>query len=156
WRLEKQAIFFWEHALADHALIRLQTQAQGDVVKSRATELRTRLTALKLVRASPREMEQLLAAYSQHGPADGLVPLSEALETIGAYPRSIAIYRGLWQRDPSNPPALRNLLSAGRLGNDLQTLEVVLTRCVKEGFFRSNDAAQRDLALQLVELLEKR
>ena len=156
WKLDRLAIFFWKNALSDPALIRLQTQAQSEEVQTRSFEARTRLCALMIARADAFERDELIADYARHSLHDGLIPLGEALETIGAYARSIEICRQLWEREPENPHALRNLISACRTGGDLETLEQVLRRCLREGIFRSNDGAQRDLALQLVELLENR
>jgi tetratricopeptide (TPR) repeat protein len=156
WKLDNLAIFFWENALADPALIRLQTQAQGEQVQTRSFDVRTRLAALKIARADPIEREEIIANYKRYSLQDGLVPLGEALEALGAYARSIEISHHLWELDPVNPHALRNVISACRTGGDLETLEQIVGRCVRDGLFRSTEAAHRDLTLQLVDLLEKR
>lgn len=156
WKLDGLAIFLWEKALADSAFIRLQAQAQGEQVQARSFDIRARLAALKVARAAPVEAQDLIEEFARRSPQDGLIPLAEALESIGAHPRAIAVFRQVWEREPTNPHALRNLLSACRTGSDFEAMEQVLTRCVRDGLYRANDAAHRDLAFQLTDLLEKR
>ncbi|HEX5177434.1 MAG TPA: hypothetical protein VFV83_10415, partial [Chthoniobacteraceae bacterium] len=156
WHLDDLARFVWESALKDSALVRLQTQSQGAQVQSRALEARTRLTALKISAADPREREELLADYRRHLAQDDLMPLAEALETRGAFARGIELSETIWASEPSNPHALRNLIGACRTGKDLETLERVLRRCLDEGIYRANEAAHRDLAMQLADVLETR
>jgi tetratricopeptide (TPR) repeat protein len=156
WHLDHLAMFIWDAALRDPALVRLQTQAQGAQVQTRATEVRTRLTALKISHADPDAREDLVADYRRHLAQDDLMPLAEALETRGAFARGIETSAKIWESEPSNPHALRNLVGACRTGNDPETLERVLRRCVDEGIYRANEAAHRDLALQLTDVLETR
>ena len=156
WQLHELAIFLWENALADSALVRLEAQARGDSVRSRAGEMRTRLAALRLMRATPGEAREIIAEHDQADAPDALIAVAEALETLGAFPRAIAIYQQLWGRDPQNVHAVRNLLNACRAGGDTAMLEEVLRRSIAPGVFRPQDPAAREFALQLSELLEKR
>ena len=156
WKFDSLAIHLWEHALLDPALIRLQGQTHGEQVQARVFEVRTRLTALKVAHGDAHDAQALVTDYARHSLNDGLIPLGEALEAIGAHPRSIEVFRQLWQQEPRNPHALRNLLSACRTAGDFDTLEHVLTRCVTEGLYRGNDAAVRDLTLQLIDQLQRR
>lgn len=156
WQLGRLATFMWEKALGDEALIRLQMQAQGEQIRARTLEIRTRLTASRMVRASSVEAEQLVAEYARAAGVEGVIPLAESLESIGAFARSIEIYRQLWEREPTNPHALRNILNACRTASDADTLEDVLWRCVRGGFYRMNDVANRDIIMQLADALEAR
>jgi predicted Zn-dependent protease len=156
WRVDDLAAFIWEAALKDPALVRLQSQAQGEQVQTRALDVRTRLTALKIAHAAPHARDALVADYRRHLPQDDLIPLAEALETRGAFARGIEVSEEIWNREPSNPHALRNLISACRTGGDNETLERVLRRCIESGIYRANDAAHRDLAMQLADVLEAR
>ncbi len=156
WKLDSLARFLWENALADEALIRLQTNPRKEQVGARVLEIRTRLAAMKMIRATALEAEALSAEYARASGMEGLLPLAEALDAMGAQTQSIAIFRRLWEREPANPHALRNLLNACRTAGDAGTTEQVLTRCVRDGFFAMNDAANRDLTLQLVDALESR
>ncbi|HET6407380.1 MAG TPA: tetratricopeptide repeat protein, partial [Chthoniobacteraceae bacterium] len=159
WRFDGLAMTFWEDALRDSAAISLQVQAMppdGDSVRARVLEVRTRLTALKLMRAAPFEVDALLIDYSRHSHLDGLIPLAEMLESFGANSVAVQVYRRAWEREPSNPHALRNVLSACRSANDFEALEQILARVVTEGYFRQNDAAHRDLVVQLADACERR
>lgn len=156
WRLDGLAEFLWKRALADPAWIRLQTQSRGELVKTRALDVRTKLTALQLTHAEPWEFDEIFSEFSRQVTQDKVLELAETLEASGANPRAIQIYRRLWEAEPTNPHALRNLLNACRTGEDLETLEQVLGRTIEDGIFRANDAAQRDLVFQLIELLERR
>jgi Tfp pilus assembly protein PilF len=51
---------------------------------------------------------------------------------------------------------LRNALGACRNANDFEALEDILARVVNEGYFRQNDAAHRDLVVQLADAYERR
>jgi tetratricopeptide (TPR) repeat protein len=159
WRLDQLAIRFWEDALRDGAAISLQIQApppESDSVRARVLEVRTRLAALKLMQAAPFEVEALLADYDRYAHLDGLIPLAEMLESFGGNAIAVDVYRRAWEREPTNPHALRNVLSACRNANDFEVLEEILTRVVTEGYFRQNDAAHRDLVIQLADVLERR
>ncbi|MDB6155145.1 MAG: Tetratricopeptide 2 repeat protein [Chthoniobacteraceae bacterium] len=158
WQLDPLAIFYWDKALGDAAEVRLQqvTQQPGQV-HARLVEIRTRLAALRITRAdSEQEVKAIVTEYSRYAGVEGLAPLAESLENAGAYARSIAIYRQIWEREPSSPHTLRDILSACRTGNDSDTLVTVLGRCVREGFYRMNDATHNDLILQWVDALVAR
>jgi tetratricopeptide (TPR) repeat protein len=157
WQMDELAVFYWGMALADAAGIRLQqTTEQPGQVHARLIEIRTRLAALKITRANSKDVESMIGQYSRYAGVEGLSPLAESLENAGAYARSIAVYRQMWEREPSSPRALRDLLSACRTGNDSDTLVTVLARCVKEGLYRMNDATHHDLVLQWVDALVAR
>ena len=153
WHFDSLAIYLWEKALADSALVQLQADQAQDVTR----EIRQRLYALRAARATnPAELDQWTDAFARTSPRDGLLPLGEALETLGAYSQAIEIYRQLWERDPSNPQTLRSLLAACRSGNDNESAEDALWRSSSGAASRANDAAQRDLMMQLADLLERK
>ncbi len=156
WKLYSLAIFLWENALDDEAIIRLQMLPQREQVGARVLEIRTHLAALKIVRARPEDVEKLTSDYARYPGVEGLLPLAETLSAMGAHSQSIAILRRLWEREPTNPLALRNLLNECHASSDNDALAAVLTRCVEGGFFLLNDAANRDLTLQLADALEPR
>jgi tetratricopeptide (TPR) repeat protein len=159
WRLDTLAIGFWEDALRDPAAISLQIQApppESDSVRARVLEVRTRLTSLKLMRAAPFEIDRLLQDYARYAHLDGLIPLAEMLESFGGNAVAIEVYRRAWEREPANPHALRNALGACRNASDFEALEEILTRVVTDGHFRQNDAAHRDLVVQLADAMERR
>ncbi|MGB8167256.1 MAG: tetratricopeptide repeat protein, partial [Chthoniobacteraceae bacterium] len=152
WHLESLALYLWEKALADGALVQLQSEAL-EVTR----DIRQRLFALRTARATtPAEFDEWAEAYAWTSAPDGLVRLGEALESLGAYSKAIEIYRQLWERDPANPQALRSLLSACRSGNDNESAEAVLWKTAAGSASRANDAVQRDLMLQLADLLERK
>ncbi len=159
WELPGLASHLWESALHDDASIALQVQQpapEGDAVRARVAEVRTRATALKLMRGEPAEADAALDAFTRHAPPDGLLPLAETLESLGANPLAITIHRRLWALEPANPHALRNAVTACRNANDWTTMEEILTRVVTEGHFKQNAVAHRDLVQQLVEALAHR
>jgi len=159
WQLPDLAAHLWNKALSDSAAIALEIQQpapMGDSVRARVIEVRTRTTALKLMRGEPSETDAVLDEYARHAPPDGLLPLAETLESFNASPLAVTIYRRLWSSEPANPHALRNALGACRNAGDWNTAEEILTRVVTEGHFKQNAVAQRDLVTQLVEALVHR
>ncbi len=153
WHLDSLAAYLWQRALADGALIQLQ----GDQTQDVARDIRQRFFALQTARASSAgEAQQWIDAFARVSPRDGLIPLGEALESLGASGRAIEVYRQLWERDTSNPQSLRSLLSACRTGNDNESAEAALWRCAGEGVSRANDAMHREYMLQLADLLERK
>jgi tetratricopeptide (TPR) repeat protein len=159
WRFDQLAVAFWEDALRDSASISLQIQSpppESDFVRARVLEVRTRMAALKLMRAAPFEVDELLLDYGRYAHLDGLIPLAEILESYGGNSVAIEVYRRAWEREPANPHALREALGACRNGNDYETLEDILTRVVTDGHFRQNDAAHRDLVVQLADAFERK
>jgi tetratricopeptide (TPR) repeat protein len=159
WHLDELASHLWQQALADEAAIALQTQLpppQGESIRARVNEVRTRLTGIRLMRTGPEEFDSIVSGYLRYAPADGLLPLAETLEAMGGNSVAVLIYRKLWEQEPANPHALRNALSACRGAGDWIGLEEILSRVVSEGQFRQNDAAHRDLVQQYAEVLERR
>jgi tetratricopeptide (TPR) repeat protein len=153
WHFDALAIYLWEKALGDDALLHLQGEPAQDI----AREIRQRLFALQAARAAtPGELQPWIDAYARVSPRDGLTPLGEALEALGAFRGAIEVYRQIWERDPSNAQTLRSLLSACRSGNDNESAEAALWKCANDGAARANDAIHRDLMMQLAELLERK
>lgn len=178
WKLDSLAEFLWESALSDEARIRLEIDSdsatvremvpgetrtgvqvrgsQGDQVLAQTREIRARLAAIQLLRASPFDVPAILEKYQPHFGSDGLNLVADKLEAAGAFPQAVLLHRDAWERDAANPHALRNLTASCRAANDNETLEEILARAVREGLFRGNDAVHRDLAMQLADLLEWR
>jgi tetratricopeptide (TPR) repeat protein len=159
WSFDRLAAEWWTRALSDEAAIRLQRQLSSghtDAVQDRVNHVRTRLAAARLLRADAFEFDAILRSHQLASPPEGLLPLAEVLESTGAYPAAVAIYRKVWSKETANPHALRNALSACRTAQDWNTLEAILQRVVAEGYFLQNDAAHRDLVLQLVDVLARR
>lgn len=153
WHFDSLAIYLWEKALADGALVQLQGDQSQDVTR----DIRQRLYAVRTARATaPDELAQWIGAFARTSNRDGLLPLGEALESLGAYSRAIEIYRQIWDHDPSNPQTLRSLLSACRSGNDNESAEAALWKSSGGTTSRANDAVQRDLMMQLADLLERK
>ncbi len=153
WHFDSLAIYLWEKALADGALIHLQGEPAQDI----ARDIRLRLLALRTARATnSAERQQWIDTYARSSPRDGALPLGEALEGLGAYSAAIEVYRQLWDRDPANPQALRSLISACRSGNDNDSAEAALWKSVGAGAARANDPMHRDSLMQLAELLERK
>ncbi|HEX8295220.1 MAG TPA: tetratricopeptide repeat protein, partial [Chthoniobacteraceae bacterium] len=158
WRLDRLAIYVWEKALADDALIQLQ----GEQTLEAARDLRLRLAALQIALADPAEAQQRIAAF---GGVSGreLQGLAEALEAMGAQARAIEAYRQHWELEPQRASdfagysmALRNLLKACHAGGDLESAEAALWKTVANSATLASDAGQRELLLQLVDLLERK
>ena len=151
WKFGDLAAYLWEKTLADPALIRLE----GDYVREISREMTNKLNALRLAKFSPRtaaiKMEDLFATSAN----EEVIAVGEALESMGALPHAIALYRRLWEREPSDPQPLRNLLNACRMADDQQTTETVLRACITDRSF-PNDTGRRDFAGQLADLLERK
>ncbi len=155
WHFDRLATQWCEMALDDTALLRLQTETTGgNALRNRALDVRTRLDALRLLQATPPQGEQIRNDYARVAGVEGLIPLAETLAGLGGYRQSIALYRELWEKEPANPNALRNLLGACRTAKDIATLESVLEQSVTRGYYRLNEAAQNDLVLQWADALE--
>ncbi len=120
WGFDALAQAFWEEALADPALIRLQ----GDNVQETVRDVRQQLLALQVAHAQRDEVAELLER-SERGPQalEAGTKLGEALEQMKALPRAVEVYFRLWQRDPSNGQVLRTLLNACRAADDTETAE---------------------------------
>ncbi|MHA3770731.1 tetratricopeptide repeat protein [Verrucomicrobiota bacterium sgz303538] len=151
WKLGKLAEYLWEKALADPSLARLE----GEQAREISREMRTKLAALKLAQLPPVDAAIMLDRVLGDLPSDDSVPLGEALESLGALPQAIALYRKLWEREPSDPQPLRNLLNVCRMADDQETTEAVLRTCISERTF-PNDTVQRDFAGQLADLLDRK
>jgi len=153
WHFDALAIYLWEKALADDALIALQ----GDQAAETARDIRLRLHALHAARAgNPGELQQWIDSFKRASPRDGLLPLGEALISLGASRSAIEVFRQVWEMEPSNAQHLRSLLEACRAAGDQETAEAALWKCAREGATRINDPAHRDQLIQLSELLERR
>lgn len=151
-RLENLAVYFWEKALADEALLQLQGDQGGTLWR----DLRQRYYTLRAASASPVEIHQIMDGYLRASPNDGLAPLAASLANLGAHARAIAIYRQLWERDPQDAEMLRTLLNACRSAGDNDTAEFALRGTLnEEGSGRIPDVVRREFLLQLADLLEQ-
>jgi predicted Zn-dependent protease len=154
WGLAPLALFLWEKALADPALIALQQSENNDALRARVFEVRTSSAALRVLSSSPPQLEGILRAHRQQAGIDGLVSLAELLEAKGAFWAAISIHRQLFEADPGNPHALRSLTHACRSAHDIETLEAVLQKSLIKDRSHKNDAGFRELLLQLADVLE--
>ena len=152
WRLEKLAIFLWEKALADPALVQLQT----DQAQNMARDIRQQLCALHVAFGSPVEAQPWIEMFARLLPHDGLAPLAGALTSMNANVAAVAIHRQIWEQNLGEPEALRNLLNACRAAGDEDTAEEILWRSLGDGPQRLNDAARRDFVVQLADLLDRK
>ena len=153
WNLRSAAVELWQQALADPALLRLQGKEAQEI----AADLRTRLYSIRLFLAAPGELEDGLAEYAREAPPlEGVTAVAEALESSGALPRALEVYRQLWERDPGSPQLLRDLLNLARRMGDSETLESVLESCIADRLMAANPNVQRDLELQLLDSLASR
>ncbi len=151
WKLEPLAIHLWERALADTALIELE----GEMALETARDVRRRLHALRIAHAATaEEAGEWLDAYLRAAPKDGALQLAESLENAGAHARAVMVHRQLWEQEPENLQALRNLLAACTAAGDAETAEAALTRMVGEGLSHDNAAAHLDNVLRLADLLD--
>jgi len=156
WGLDPLAIFLWENALRDPALLTLQQAEQGESLRARIFEVRTALATMKILRATPGETEPILRDYARQSGGESLLPLAEALESRGGHRAAIAIYRRQWEQEPENTHALRNLINACRTAQDFTTLEDILHKCTADGRHAGRDPASRELMLHLADVLEER
>ena len=152
WRLEKLAMFLWEKALADAALVQLQTEQVQNV----AREIRQQLCALHVACDSPADAEAWIETYARFSPHDSLAPLAGALASMNANVAAVAICRRLWEQNLGEPEALRNLLNACDAAGDKDTAEEALWLSLGDGAQRLNDAARREFVMQLADLLERK
>lgn len=149
-KLEDLAAYFWEKALADEALVQLQ----GDQAANLGRDIRQRLCVLRAAVAPPGELQPWLDSFARLSPADGLTPLANALSGMGAHARAITIFRQIWERDPGDTEAVRNLLNACRVAGDNDTPEIVLRAALSDGGGRLPDGARREFLLQFADVLE--
>jgi tetratricopeptide (TPR) repeat protein len=148
-KLENLAAWFWEKALADGALIQLQGDQAGMLVR----EIRQRYCTLRAAVAAPGELPVWINAFARYSANDGVAPLAGALSALGAHARAIAIFRQLWERTPEDTEALRNLLNACRAAGDNENAEAALQKSLREGS-ELHDVARREFVQQLADLLE--
>lgn len=149
-KLSDLAAYFWEKALADEALVQLQ----GDQAANLARDIRQRLCVFRAAEAPPAELNPWLDMFARSAPADGLAPLASALSGMGAHARAITIFRQIWEREPGDTEAVRNLLNACRTAGDNDTAEVVLRAILNDGGGRLPDGARREFLLQFADVLE--
>ncbi len=152
WRLEKLAMFLWERALRDEALVQLQTEQAQNV----AREIRQQLCALHIAYDAPAEAQPWIETYARLSPHDGLAPLAGTLASMNANVAAVAICRQIWEHNLGEPEALRNLLNACRAAGDEDTAEEVLWTSLGDGAQRLNDAARREFVIPLADLLERK
>lgn len=152
WRLEKLTVFLWEKAVADEALVQLQTDRAQNVTR----EIRQQLCALQVAFGSSAEAAPWIETFARLSPHDGLAPLAGTLTTMNAHVAAVAIHRQIWERDLGEPEALRNLLNACRAASDEDTAEEVLRTSLGDGPQRLNKTARREFVVQLADLLESR
>ena len=150
-KMEALAIYFWEKALSDPALLALQNEPGGLL----AHEMRQRLYALRAALAEPGAFSPWVEAYARSS-LEGVAPLAGALAAMGAHARAIALFRQIWERVPEDAEALRNLLNACRAAGDHETAEAALRSSQRERAIGLADGAQREFILQLIDLLEQR
>ena len=151
-KLEDLAGYFWEEALADNALVQLQ----GDQAANLARDIRGSLCELRAATAPPDELPKWLDLFARLSPSDGLTPLANALANTGAQVRAVEIYREIWERDPSDTEALRNLLNACRNVGDDDSAESALRSVLKDGGNQLPDGARREFLLQYADVLERK
>ncbi|MEO8350137.1 MAG: tetratricopeptide repeat protein [Chthoniobacteraceae bacterium] len=159
WDLDSLAEFLWGKALEDPAWLRLQIETQGNQVRERIESVEGQWAAVRLLHADPDEFNEVFTQYADSVRAtrpEAVLALAETLEAMGGSPRAIEIYRRLWESDPGNPNALRNLGNACRNAGDTETLEFVLRKTIADGYFQADESTRKDLAFQLVDVLEER
>ena len=117
WKLDAQAIFLWERAVADEAMIRLQGAQAAEI----AREIRMRLLSARLQRAGAVEGTAMIEDFARSAPGDVLIALGGLLQSNGALRESVAVYQFLWKRQPKNPQFLNSLLNACGAANDRET-----------------------------------
>ena len=71
------------------------TAPEGDAVRARVADVRTRATVLRLIRSAPFEREELIREYSRHAGTEGLNPVAEMLETMINSRHQNALARGV-------------------------------------------------------------
>lgn len=152
WRLEKLAMFLWEKALADEALVQLETEPVQNV----AREIRLQLCALHAAYDAPAEAQVWIEKYARLSPHDGLAPLAATLTGMNAHVAAVAVCRQIWERNLGEPEALRSLLNACRAAGDDDTAEEALWLSLGDGAQRLNDAARREFVIALADLLERK
>ncbi len=151
WKLEPLTEHLWSRVLADPALAALEGEGSAAI----ARDLKLRLFALQTAGLEPVEFDAKVRAYLRTTSADGLLPLGEALENLGAARQALQVYRSAWEQDPRNPQMLRNVLNACRTAQDIKATEAVLRTCVKERLFGTNETLHRDLLSQLADVLDQ-
>jgi tetratricopeptide (TPR) repeat protein len=151
WKLDAPAIFLWERAVADEAMIRLQGAQAAEI----AREIRMRLLAARLQRAGAVEGTAMIEDFARSAPGDVLIALGGLLQGNGALRESVAVYQFLWKRQPKNPQFLSSLLNACGAANDRETAKSALVEMIAAGPSGLNPESYRELVMKLATLLSE-
>lgn len=122
WGLPDATRTLWETALADEAAIALQ----GARVSASASEMKVRLVAIGLARASRSEFRQQVLTLSREQSPNALNQLAAILEAQGA-PYEVALVLDTLHRLDPNTPLIR-LLAACQAAGDHQTALAAIER----------------------------
>jgi len=149
WGLNPLASDLWEKSLADEALISLQGNQAGDVVR----EIRMRLFAQRLVDANAADAGELVNDYMQANSPENAGTLMAVLESGGFFAQSVKLGGLLWQSQPDDQHLLRSLLNACRSANDAGTEKSILQMAWSHPPRSSPDMGYLQISLELIHRL---
>lgn len=171
WQLPTLAEHVWERAFADPGLREMQLlqKARERVASPERREMdlwseRPEVTGLmQRGREEWRALRYLNGGRTERGSIlDGIGSTSELLklgETLKGFQSpgaAVQVFAHAWERDPSAPAALRNLVDATQTARDAGGAEALRRRLLEARLNPGNDTTPRQFTLELADLLERR
>ena len=172
WNYPALAEHLWERVFADEGLRSLQRgqlvresvesaeQRSGDLWTQRPAVLELEKRAhdqwdvLRYLRGGRVEREAIL--HERGRVPEGVSRLGETLIAYKGHATAVEVYRRVWEKNVSDPAALRRLMDICSMADDEPTAEAIRRRVLDEQLNPGNDTTPRQFALELAEIFEKR
>ena len=122
WNQDDAAVFLWERALADAASNRKPNERVSEFV----LEIKMRLAAIRLAKATPGEFPQVLEKSTRNLPSSGLKQLAILLQESGYQSEAAGVLDLAQRRDPGT--SLGPLLAACSAAKDEGMAEAAIDR----------------------------
>ncbi len=171
WQLPSLAEHVWERAFADPGLREVQLlqkarervaspERRGMDLWSQRPEVaglmrrgREEWRALRYVNGGRTERESILGGI---GSTSELLKLGDTLKGFQSPGAAVQVFARAWERDPTAPAALRNLVDATQTAGDAGRAEALRRRVLEARLNPGNDTTPRQFTLELADLLERR
>ncbi len=114
---------------------------------------REQWAALRYVNGGRTERETILGEIA--GTRE-LLKLGETLKSLPSPSAAAQVFARAWERDPTAPAALRNLVDATQTAGDVGGAEALRRRLLESRLNPGNDTTPRQFTLELADLLERR
>jgi tetratricopeptide (TPR) repeat protein len=128
--------------------------AQRPAVLELEKRARDQWDVLRYLRGGRVEREAIF--HERERVPEGVVRLGETLITHKGHATAVEVYRRVWEKNVSDPAALRRLMDICSMADDEPTAEAIRRRVLDEQLNPGNDTTPRQFALELAEILEKR